>query len=159
MKPTLKPGWKMYPKQASRYWREVSAVCHFLGVTGAQAQTEVRKRLHVQAFGEAISAKEIDHLKMFDDFLAACAAITRPDDLGTQMRQAIMGRTRLKKSIQLLADDEYWQRIALDRFNTTDLDLLSDEQLTQLRNTVRCRSRIPKSNCPQRELVTDNQPF
>lgn len=155
MKPTLKPGWKMTESQHRRYWGELSHVFRYLGVSGSKDCDEVRKRIHVQAFGEPISAKEIDRLGMFDAFIATCAAITKPTDLGTQMDQATMGRTRLKKAIGLLADDAYWQRIAFDRFHTTDLEILSDEQLTQLRNTLRCRSRVPAARRKQSSRVDE----
>ena len=58
------------------------------------------------------------------------------------MRQLNQPRIRLKYAVNALAPAaEYWAEIARDRFGTDDLDALSIEQLTQLRNTLAARGR------------------
>ena len=78
----------------------------------------------------------------FDRVLAGFRAHSRPADVGAQLRQLAMPRIRLKYAISSLAPaPEYWAKIARDRFDTDDLDALSIEQLTQLRNTLVARGR------------------
>lgn len=164
----LYPGWQMTVDQHWRYISLCNQVYAALGLTKTADKEACRKRLHTHAFGEPISAKVIDHLKMFDAFKAQCLAILQPADLDGQLAQANMWRTRYKHAIRALADDAFWQAIAHDRFGTTDLDELSEEQLTQLRNT--CAKRTTPAAINQRrrrrqETLTlaiatdDNNPF
>lgn len=67
--------------------------------------------------------------------------MSRPADLAAQLRQQDQPRRRLVWAIHHLAAEPYWQAIARAKFGTADLDQLSLNQLTQLRNTLSARSR------------------
>ena len=140
------PGWKMTWGQRSEYFRLIDAAADELGITTAKDREELRQRIHLEAFGEAKSAKEINHLKDFDKFKAAALAITQPTNLHAQMRQAEMPTTRLVFAIRKLAPeayiiDEVKRKRGTDaRFQTDDWTLLDESTLTILRNHLAARA-------------------
>lgn len=134
-------GWKMTVDQHGAYWRLIGQCCRALGASSAEDKNEARKTIHFRAFGRhGVSAKEIDHLKMFDAFKAACLAIIKPNDLQAQVDQANMERTRLIHRINELAPEIYWRAEARRKFNHDDLALLSIENLIMLRNHLSARA-------------------
>jgi hypothetical protein len=147
------PGWKMTRDQWGTYWRLIGQVCHAQGVKDAAGREEVRKMIHLRAFTRPVSAKDIDHLKMFDDFKAACLAILKPNDLNAQLAQANMEKTQFIHRIKELAPELYWRAEAMRKFGTEDLERLSVDDLTMLRNHLQARaSEIvwPASKCELR---------
>jgi hypothetical protein len=129
----------MSPKQNSLYWREWGAVVRFCKANGLPEPD--RHSLHAAALGT-----EKSHLAFtnedFDRVLGAFRSYSRPADLAGQLRQLNQPRIRLKYAVNALAPAaEYWAKIARDRFGTDDLDALTIEQLTQLRNTLAARGR------------------
>lgn len=130
------PGWKMTVEQHGRYWRDVSAVAHRLKVKSEEA----RQLIHERAFGGPKSAKEINHLKDFDEFIAAVKALLQPANLDAQMRQAEMPKTRLIHAIQELSPEAYYRAEALRKFGLEELDQLDESQLTMLRNHLSKRA-------------------
>jgi hypothetical protein len=139
----------MTAKQNSLYWREWGAVVRFCKANGLPEPD--RHSLHAAALGA-----EKSHLAFtnedFDRVLGEFRSYSRPADLGGQLRQLNQPRIRLKYAVNALAPAaEYWEKIARDRFGTDDLDALSIEQLTQLRNTLadrrRARGRRDRAGC------------
>jgi hypothetical protein len=129
----------MTPKQNSLYWREWGAVVRHCKASGLTAPD--RHALHAAALGANRSHLAFTN-EDFDKVLAEFRAHSRPADVSAQLRQLAMPRVRLKYAVNALAPGaEYWGKIARDRFGTDDLDALSIEQLTQLRNTLADRRR------------------
>jgi hypothetical protein len=129
----------MTGKQNALYWREWGAVVRYCKANGLPAPD--RHALHAAALGV-----EKSHLAFtnedFDQVLGQFRSYSRPADLAGQLRQLNQPRIRLKYAVNALAPSvEYWAKIARDRFGTDDLDALSIEQLTQLRNTLAARGR------------------
>lgn len=129
----------MTAKQNSLYWREWGAVVRYCKANGLPAPD--RHSLHAAALGA-----EKSHLAFtnddFDQVLGGFRSYSRPADLAGQLRQLNQPRLRLKYAVNALAPAaEYWAKIARDKFGTDDLDALSIEQLTQLRNTLADRRR------------------
>jgi len=142
----FKPGWKMTLDQHNAYWYHLGRAAAARGLTTAAQREELREQIHMRAFGENISAKQIDHLKMFDDFKAECLAIYKPTDLGAQKRQVEMPLIRLREGILQKFDEDFILSILRtfrgDRFANATLETLetmSEKDLTDLRNTLCAR--------------------
>jgi hypothetical protein len=126
-------------KQNALYWREWGALVRHCKASGLPVPD--RHDLHA-----AVVGADKSHLAFtnddFDQVLAAFRSYSRPADLAGQLRQLNQPRIRLKYAINALAPSAaYWASIARDKFGTADLDALSMEQLTQLRNTLADRGR------------------
>jgi hypothetical protein len=129
----------MTTKQNSLYWREWGAVVRYC--RGNNLSAPDRHALHLAALGADRSHLAFTN-EDFDRVLAEFRAHSRPADVSAQLRQLAMRRIRLTYAIKALAPaPQYWAKIARDRFGTDDLDALSIEQLTQLRNTLAARGR------------------
>jgi hypothetical protein len=129
----------MTAKQNSLYWREWGAVARYCKASSLPVPD--RHSLHVAALGAAKSHLAFTN-EDFDRVLGGFRSYSRPADLAAQLRQLDQPRVRLKYAVNALAPAaEYWAKIARDRFGTDDLDALSIEQLTQLRNTLAGRRR------------------
>ena len=140
----LYPGWKMTYDQHSAYFWHLGKVYEAQGCRTAAEKEDMRKFVHLKAFGSVISAKAIDKMKMFDDFKAACLALTQPANLEAQLDQANMPLTRLKHGILNKFDEDFILSILCSaRFkknSLADLDGMSETELTQLRDTLCARS-------------------
>lgn len=151
-KPKLKPGWKMTEPQYYSYWRFVKQVWE--ASTTKETMPEVRARIHIAAFGRNLSAKEIDRLKMFDDFKAACLAILQPASVDAQLAQANMNKTRLIHRILEFPVDYVIGLLNSPRFAANGkcetpgasieehLQIWDEKDLTDLRNTLCARDPI-----------------
>lgn len=131
------PGWKMTTEQHGRYWRDVSAVARCLRTA---TQEEARQLIHQRAFGGPKSARTINHLKEFDNFIAAVKALLQPANLEAQLRQAEMPNTRLIYAIRQLAPEAYIIAEARRKFATEDWPSLGESDLTMLRNHLAARA-------------------
>jgi len=137
------PGWKMTWSQHQKYFRLLDDVYRANNITSTDEKEQVRQAIHLRAFGRPISAKEIDHLKMFDAFKAECLAMTRPADLEAQLHQAEMPLIRLRVACRKLADEPYILALVQSpRFKKQSLDDSdwTEQQLTELRNTLAARA-------------------
>jgi hypothetical protein len=124
------------------------------GLTTTLAREQCRKQIHMRAFGSEISAKEIDHLKMFDAFKAEIMAELSPANVNAQMRQLEQPLIRLRHGIRKLAGaDQINALIRSDRFKKQNLEDLNEKELTDLRNTL--AGRASKA----RQTEKENQPF
>jgi hypothetical protein len=131
----------MTEDQHGAYWRLISQCSRVMGAATAAEKEEARKLIHFRAFDRhGVSAKDIDHLKMFDAFKAACLAIIKPNDLQAQVDQANMERTRLIHRINELAPEIYWRSEAKRKFGTDELEQLSTGDLTMFRNHLQARA-------------------
>lgn len=85
----------MSPAQTSLYFREWGKVRRHYIEHGIDPKLTDSKRheLHQKALGYRKSSKEFTN-KEFDKVLAVFYAITRPDDLGVQLRQQDQGELR-----------------------------------------------------------------
>ena len=111
------PGWKMTEPQFGRYWREVKRVCVFVGAMTDAQRDDARKQIHLRAFKHEKSAKEINHLEGFDDFISAVEAICDPTNLAKQLRQMEMPRARAIKSIRGRFPEPLIQHLLVHRFS------------------------------------------
>jgi hypothetical protein len=156
------PGWKMTPAQKQAYFRTLGSVYRAKGITSAADKEATRKQIHMAAFGSAISAKEINHTTMFDQFKAVCLAELQPTNLGAQLHQTEQPLIRLRFKIREMASEAYWRKIARNKFGTDDLDSLNEWQLTQLRNTLTARTagevEVPAESDPAGEEEFYPQP-
>lgn len=150
------PGWKMTTAQHRAYWSWIQRVAQATG----EARETARQAVHLQAFGGPKSAKTINHLRDFDDFVAACKAIVQPANLDAQMRQAEMPRTRLIYAIRQLAPEAYVIEEAGRKFGGVDWETLDESSLTMLRNhlaaraaNIRWPAQQPASRAERAELV------
>lgn len=141
------PGWKMTLNQRAAYWRMFADVAEAKGWTGNGDQMSAHRReFHVLAGLGPISAKAIDHLKMFDAIKACHLAITQPGNLNAQMRMENQPRHRLITRIKSMAPEGYWRAIMRDKFHSQELEDLTETELTQLRNTIEARLQEKKHN-------------
>lgn len=126
----------MTAKQNAWYWREWQAVRRFCAANDLPEPD--RHALHVKALGADKGHADFTN-KDFDLVLREFWAISKPDSVDAQMRQANMERTRLLEGIRLRAAEYGWGGFATilsERFGTKDVEALTDEQLGQLRDTL-----------------------
>ena len=131
----------MSPDQIHLYWREWSKV-------RKTDPTADRHALHRAALGEDKSSKALTNLE-FDAVLKEFWAISKPNDVGAQLRQIRMGRTRLLWRIQHDQSDclqlygrspgPYIESLVVDKFGVRDLGKLNPRQLSQVRDTLASR--------------------
>jgi hypothetical protein len=122
------------------YWHLIGKAARAEGATTPESREAVRARIHEQAFGRPVSAKEIDHLKMFDAFKAAALAIIEPDSLDAQLAQTEQPLIRLRHACRALADDAYIAALVTGpRFKKDAIEDLNEEELEHLRNTLAAR--------------------
>lgn len=126
--------------QHNAYFYWLGRVYEARGCANQKEREAVRQEIHQAAFGAPTSAKAINHLKMFDDFKAACLAVLDPTNLEAQIRQAEMPKTRLMKAVRDLAPEAYYRHEANRKFGVAELDLLDEGQLTELRNHLSARA-------------------
>lgn len=168
-------------KQDSLYWREWAAAKKFC--LALDLPEPDRHALHAQALGADKSHKDFTNADL-DKVLATFRAISDPANVQAQLRQIDQPRTRLLYAIDRLGSQlaglaapvcsppgAYAQAICKDRFGTTDLDSLTDAQLTQLRNTLADRlvinhdrrkkkAKTPGTRAPStRAPILSNHPF
>jgi hypothetical protein len=137
------PGWKMTWDQRSAYFRLLEGVYAARGIRSAADKETTRKLIHERAFGSPISAKEIDHMKMFDAFKATCLAESRPTDVDAQLHQVEQPLIRLRYAIRQLADEGYIMALLrsprFKKHSLDDLESMDEKELTDLRNTLAAR--------------------
>src|SRR5208282_3896576 len=92
--------WKMTVKQHRLYFRLLTDVYAVRCLTIQADKELLRQLIHQKAFGAPVSAKQIDHLKMFDAFKAECIAIIQDSSLEAQLRQIDQPLIRLRYSIR-----------------------------------------------------------
>jgi hypothetical protein len=138
------PGWKMTWDQHNAYFWYLKQVYAVLNLTEKAAQEDMRKTIHTRAFGRPVSARDIDHLKMYDDFKAECLAILKPADVAAQVAQANMPLTRLRTGILEKFDSPtilgLLRSARFKKQSLEDLNDMDEEELTQLRNTLCVRT-------------------
>ncbi|MDE2021281.1 MAG: hypothetical protein KGJ13_13175 [Patescibacteria group bacterium] len=128
--------------QHQKYFQLLNDVYCANGITSSTEKEQVRQAIHLRAFGHPVSAKKIDHLKMFDAIKSECLAMSRPADLEAQLHQAEMPLIRLRVACRKLADEPYIRAlIQSPRFKKQSLDDddWTEHQLTDLRNTLASR--------------------
>jgi hypothetical protein len=149
-KPELYPGWKMTPAQHRMYWQLLGQAHKAYGKAAISAE-EFRALVHVRAFGQNVSAKDIDRMKGFDAFKAQCLAIIKPADLGAQVAIENMEKTRLihricndfpASYILCLMNSPRFARCRQNeqRAGLEDLERWSEKDLTDLRTTLCARN-------------------
>ena len=136
------PGWKMTWGQHGAYFWYLGQVYKLPGILDTMSREEVRKTIHIRALGSAISAKQIDHLKMFDAFITECLALLQPDNVAAQLRIAEMPLIRLRHGIlEKFSPDRIHGMLRSARFKKTCLDdFKTEEELEQFRNTLCART-------------------
>jgi hypothetical protein len=133
----------MSPEQLKLYWANLNAVFKALPSPGGEGEgeREPSRSADINSFRAAFhqqhnlpaSTKDFTKAHM-DEFLRACAAITKPDDLGPQLRAFDQPKIRLLHKIlnwlgpQLaalgIADaNAYIRKIAEDKFGKLPADL------------------------------------
>jgi hypothetical protein len=158
-RPEFYPGWKMTRAQHQAYWRLLSQVNAVQNVTSAEERESMRKLIHDRAFGRAVSAKDIDHLKMFDAFKGACLAMIQPANWEAQLHQVDQPLIRLRHACRQLADEPYIQALVQGpRFKKQSLDDLDERELTDLRNTLAARASARRRKQEPLAAAT-NEPF
>jgi hypothetical protein len=148
---------KLSKSQVPRFftnWKNACAVQGWTaanGWTAAQIENERYSLLRRAGFD---SLRDVDPLTGFDRVLAELALLLHPDSLNPQLSALNMPATRLKYAIaQLAPGSNYLRAVMRDKFGTEDLDTLSLEQLTQLRNTLAAR----KSSRQRKQINTSLQ--
>jgi hypothetical protein len=132
------------PKQASNFWRQWQSIVRLNAWGPVEAEIQRHALLRRAGFD---SLTKVDKLSGYDSVLAELAALGRPDDHEAQMREANMPRKRLLFSIGRLSTPlsparaplSYACALAKDKYGTSDLELLLDDQLLKLRNTLAAR--------------------
>jgi hypothetical protein len=152
------PGWKMTPAQHASYFNLLEGVYRAYVITKSADKETMRKKIHQQAFGRPVSAKDIDHMKMFDEFKAVCLAMSQPDNLDAQMHQAEQPLIRLRHAILKFSEAYTIGMLCSPRFKKhglDDLNHMTEKELTDLRNTLSARS--PKSSSSSSSSSFSNQ--
>lgn len=147
----------MSPKQDRWYWREWQAVRRFCAAHDLPEPD--RHELHVKALGQDKSHARFTN-KDFDLVLREFWAISKPDSVDAQMRQANMERTRLLEGIRQRAEEYGWggfATILMQRFSTKDVERLTDARLIQLRDTL--AARLHERHKQETQAVVENCPF
>jgi hypothetical protein len=138
------PGWKMTWDQHSAYFRLLESADRANGKITAADKEEMRKLIHIRAFGIPISAKVIDHMKMFDDFKAECLAWSQPANVDAQKYQVDMPLIRLRHGILEKFDSPtilgLLHSARFKRDSLDDLNDMNEKDLTDLRNTLCART-------------------
>ena len=157
----------MTAKQSAHYWNLWRNACLAQGWTPSQGVpskdvNELRHQQQAAALGYAKSSKDLTNAE-FDLVKAHFQLLANDTDLSAAVRLAdpeIGERKRLIYSINRLAPEAYRRKVTQDKFHTTDLDQLSIEQLTQLRNTLANRAhKFRKTRSSRREEAqTDPTP-
>jgi hypothetical protein len=153
------PGWKMTREQHASYWWHIGQCAKSLGLSTAAGREELRATIHVRAFGANVSAKSIDHLKMFDDFKSQCLAILKPADLEAQLRQVQQPLIRLRHAILQFPEAYVAGLLGSARFkgrSLADLQDMDEKELTDLRNTL-C-ARVAKQEVAAPAALENFQP-
>lgn len=127
--------------QLTLFFREWKSACIAQGWTRdngwtAEQINQERYNLIREATGHD-SLTAVDRNKDFTALLESMAVLK--SDLNRLQHAEQNPRRQLIWRIRR-SPEAYWQSICHDRFGTTDLDSLSDDQLTQLRNTLADRS-------------------
>lgn len=132
--------------QTNKYWREWQAVRRIQ--PGAD-----RHELHIRALGFDCSSKRLTN-RQFDLILAEFWRITKPNSLTAQMRQQLMSLKRAWWTIRSYPET-YVQAICTDKYGTTDLQHLSNDQVFELAMTLKHRSPQPPDIAPAPEIAPD----
>jgi hypothetical protein len=153
--------------QQRKFWREWSAACQAQGWKDGEtkmnsAEIEQQRYLLLERAGFQ-SLTEVDQLEGFDKVLKEIAILQ--NDLTGTVRADQMALTRLKFAIQeftiKLGGARYVLKITYDLFKTSDLDALSEAQLTVLHHTLANRTR--RKSKPKTLVAAgvgeDNVPF
>jgi hypothetical protein len=130
----------MTKSQIAKYWQEWRKVA-------AADPAADRHALHVEALGFDKSSREFSN-EEFDKVLAVFWAIIKPANLHAQVRQENQPRQRLIWVIQnrLRPPEAYLRKVCSDKFRCSDLNLLTLEQLQQLRFTLTARRKAFRGN-------------
>ena len=149
------PGWKMTWDQHSAYFYQLKQVYAVLKLTDKAQQEAMRKTIHTRAFGSPISAKEIDHMRMYDAFKAECLAIIAPTDMEAQLKQANQPLIRLRTGILEKFDSPtilgLLRSARFKRQSLDDLEEMNEKDLTDLRNTLCARTAGEVAVPPEQE--------
>ena len=144
------PGWRMTVSQHQLYFRLLGQVYAKGKITNAAEREAQRQLMHFRAFGrKGVSAKDIDHQKMFDAFVAECMTWIKPDDLDAQLKQVDQPLIRLRHRILEFPHAYVIGLLCSPRFKRAgleDLNRMSEKELTDLRNTL-C-ARAPQNTKP-----------
>jgi hypothetical protein len=139
------------PFQVKRFWREWSACIRLHHWDTSESELERKAMLHRAGF---ISLTRVDPDKGFTAVLKELAAMN--DNLGG-MLQADANKHRQKIFLIKRVPEAYWQKIAQDRFHTTDLEALKDWQIDQLLFTVSDRQAVHSSGTLQERAIRNRQ--
>ncbi len=134
-----RPRHVINPQQKALYWREWAACKDVLrrgGMSPAEAE-EHRHVLHGNALGEDKSSKDFSDRDL-DLVLGAFRAVSRPDDLGAQLKAQDGPRRRLLEGIRRLAqgNEAYIDEVMVDIYPSRDWRRLDDTELMKLRATL-----------------------
>lgn len=121
--------------QQFRFFREWQSIVRSNDWSHAQAETERHALIERAGFS---SLKDVDHTHGYTAVLKELAALN--EDLSGMLQADANGRRTMIWKIKHTVGENYWQKIARDRFGTDDLDALKDEQLKQLLFTVSDRT-------------------
>lgn len=138
--------------QQHLFWREWSKIVSSHGWAPGQAETE-RKAL-LQRIGFT-SLTQVDPVNGFTAVLKELAVLQ--ENLTGMIRADGNPRRMMIWNIRSKSADGYWQRIALDRFGTGDLESLSDAQLQQLLYTVSDRQATHAPDTLQKRALAQRQ--
>lgn len=153
-KPKIKDGWKMTEDQHRLYWRLLNqAFSVYRKSRGNETLTfeSFRALIHARAFGRNISAKDIERMKMFGDFKAACTAIIAPNSLDAQLAIAQANEPRTLLIHRILNDFPATYILGLlnsPRFahcnarSLEDMERMTEKDLRDLRNTLCARKPV-----------------
>lgn len=153
----------MTSKQESLYWRKWSSVCAEQG--WKNSDTDMRHSIHAAALGKNKSHKDFNNAD-FDRVLAWFNKLIQPDSLDPQlsMDQYQAGedpgeRRRLIYRIGTLADPAYALSICRSMYQTGNFDDLTNDQLSNLRDTLNNRKHAAKKRQAMEALTSDDNPF
>ncbi len=129
----------MSPSQRTMLFSMFNRACQAATITGSIARDQYREQLTIKVCGKLMSWNDLNN-RQIDGIKSELLAILKPADLDAQIAQINQPRTRALHSIQRHAPS-YVAKIARDKFQHDDLDLLTVEQLQQLAMTLSNRSR------------------
>lgn len=138
--------------QVTRFFRDWKLACdrqNWTRAAGWSAEQIENERYSLLQRAGFDSLTEVDPLAGFDRVLAELAALSQPANIEPQLRAQEQPLIRLRYACTAIAykigkvapqaGHSYMTRIMVDKFRKTDLNDLTEQELTDLRNTLTAR--------------------
>ena len=162
MKPSAPPRLRAKTSNAQRImlFSLFNRACQAANLTGTIARDQYREQLTIEALGSLVSWSDLTNAQV-DKIKAELLAVVKPADLDAQLAQLNQPRIRALHAINqttLARGGAYVAKIARDKFQTGDPDLLTTGQLQHLAMTLNERSRSERQRLRPHPVNPESNP-